>query len=451
LQGFYVTLSYIWGGPQPSSTTKNIDTYITQGLEISKFPKTIGEAIVATNGFGIRYLWIDALCILQDSVEDKNQQIGMMRGIYRNSYVTIIAACGENVTEGFLHRDRPRKVPDSRIPFRCPDGKIGTVWIAAESDTDSGDASRTYYDEMEPVNYRGWCLQERLLSPRCFIYASHTLQYYCQTETVNIGQALCEPSTGMRLPGTIFQPSSSIQPSSSDQVKSRRSWLSAIWDYTSRNISVPADKLVALAGIVEQFHLVYNSQYLAGLWQKTLLLDLLWYNDSFELERRPTEYRAPSWSWASINGRVISQNFEQKLEPGVHNIVECKVLGCQVTLASQDMPFGQVSAGTLVLKGHLKEARLESGGKSGNLLVSLDGEAEPVKIGWVHMDAEEDREDIRIIPVMWDRDGAFMEGLVVAAGGAESCWRRVGHFANNHGSKDIRWVEGTPKQIITII
>ena len=150
----------------------------------------IGEVIVVTNGFGIHYLWIDALCILQDSIEDKNQQIGMMWEIYQNSYATIIAASGENVTKGFWHRDWPWTVPDLKIPFRCPDGKVGTVWITAESDTDSGDASQTYYNGMELVNNHRWCLQEWLLSPRCFIYALHTLQYYCQTKMVNIGQAV---------------------------------------------------------------------------------------------------------------------------------------------------------------------------------------------------------------------------------------------------------------------
>lgn len=463
-QGKYITLSYIWGGPQPfMSTTQNILTYATHGLEILKFPKTIREAIVATHGLGIRYLWIDALCILQDSDEDKRRQIGMMAMIYRNSFATIIVACGNDVNEGFLYRDRPRKVPDARIPYRCPDGRVGSVWIAIASDTSSGDATRTYYDEMEPVNYRGWCLQERLLSPRSFIYASHTLQYYCQTETVNIGQALCEPSTAMRLPNTVFWPSPRDQSpsivSTSDQITARRAWLSVIWDYTNRNITVPEDKLVALAGIAEIFHHVYNSEYLAGLWRKTLLLDLLWNTrNSSELQPRLTKYRAPSWSWASIDGLVLSQNFEEKLKPGSYYIVECEILECEVTLGSENMPFGQVLAGTLSLKSHLKEARLEynSGGISGHVFVHLDSETEPVKIGWAHMDAAEQLiDDIWIIPLMWDRDGVFVEGLVMAAAAAaplgDCYFRRVGHFTNLYGSRDIRWIENAPKQTITLV
>jgi hypothetical protein len=101
------------------------------------------------------------------------------------------------------------------------------------------------------------------------------------------------------------------------------------------------DKLVVLAGIVEQFHLVYNSKYLKGLWQKTLLLHLFWYNNSYKLKWQPTEYCTHFWSWASIDGHVISPNFKQELEPGMHNIIKCEVLDCQVTLASQDMPLAR--------------------------------------------------------------------------------------------------------------
>ena len=125
-RGRYIALSYIWGGPQPLTTTQNIAIYVKYGLEILDFPKTIREALLATNRLGIRFLWIDALCILQDSDEDKLMQIRMMAKIYRNSFLTLIAAFGNNVNEGFLYQDRPQKDPDARIPYRCPNGRIGS-------------------------------------------------------------------------------------------------------------------------------------------------------------------------------------------------------------------------------------------------------------------------------------------------------------------------------------
>lgn len=453
-RGRYIALSYIWGGPQPLTTTHNITTYVKYGLEILDFPKTIREAILATSCLGVRFLWIDALCILQDSDEDKLIQIRMMAKIYRNSFLTLIAACGNNVNEGFLYQDRPQKVPDARIPYQCPDGRIGSVWIAAVLDARNDDASHSYYDELEPVNYRGWCLQERLLSPRCLIYASHTLQYYCQTETVNIGQALCEPSTSLRLPNTLLWPSSAKQllpMPPSDQEKARQAWLSVIFDYTNRNITVPGDKLVALAGIVEEFHRVYNTEYLAGLWQKTLLLDLLWTRSSaYEIWQRPTNYRAPSWSWASIDGLVEYRYVELK-KAKANCIIESEILNCQVLLAREDMPFGAISAATLTLNSHIRKAKLESKSESGYVSAQLDSEAEPVKIGWADIDAMEKKDEVWITPLIWDKEGASVEGLILAATSSENYFRRVGHFTNLFGSRDIRWIENAPKQIITLV
>jgi len=446
MQGLYVTLSYIWGGPQPTSSTQNIEMHVTQGLKMKDFPNTIREAVSATHRLGLRYLWIDALCILQDSMKDKIRQIGMMGSIYQNSYVTIIAACGNNVNEGFLHQSRPQKIPDARIPYICPDGKIGSVWIAEAQDHRPNDCSRSYYDDLEPINYRGWCLQERLLSSRCLIYASHTLQYDCQAETVNIGQALCERGTISRLPSITFPASPS------DQMRARRAWISTIWDYSSRNLTVSADKLVAFAGVAECFQRFFSSSYLAGLWENSLLLDLLWFKVSDEpLPRiRPTEYRAPSWSWASIDGRVQFQMLEHITKSSECEIVKCGVLGCKVAPLNKDMPFCQVDTGTLILNGLLKEVKLDSEEKSSNVLIRSGPEGALMNIGQATFDAKERRDNTYCIPLMWDKGGAFVEGLIVSAvsGG---CFRRVGRFTNKYKSTDIKWIEGASKQTLKII
>ncbi|KAF8247982.1 hypothetical protein K440DRAFT_681252 [Wilcoxina mikolae CBS 423.85] len=344
---------------------------------------------------GLRYIWIDALCILQDSTDDKNQQLLQMRRIYRDVYVTIIASCASKDSQGFLE-DRPVRVPVARIPFRCPDGKIGTVCLASTS-TDSPDTGR-HYDELEPVNYRGWCLQEHLLSPRCLIYASHIVQYYCQKETVAIGNGLCGPTTGMRLP-TMMIPFG--QPPSSTVVLDRRGY-----------------KLVALAGVAEKFHRVWKTKYLAGLWQHTLLQDLL----------------CP-------------------MESDDHG--KCEMLECDVTLASEDVPFGMVTAGFLKINAPLKEARFKPhtvGSQSGELFVKehqVDGRvSQPVPIG-AYLDSVEEVSEVWLVPILWDRKNVSMKGLVLATTG-KGCFSQVGYFSSDMNT-DIRWAEKYLKQIITII
>ncbi|MCJ1349700.1 hypothetical protein MMC31_007941 [Peltigera leucophlebia] len=100
---------------------------------------------------------------------------------------------------------------------------------------------------------------------------------------------------------------------------------------------------------------------------------------------------------------------------------------------------------------HVKEAKLESEGKSDYVFVQLDLEVEPVKIGWANMDAVEEIVDLWITPLMWDKDGKFVEGLILAAASGENNFRRVGHFTNLPGPRDIGWIEDAPKQTITLV
>ncbi|KIJ53172.1 hypothetical protein M422DRAFT_222588 [Sphaerobolus stellatus SS14] len=454
-KGFYATLSYVWGGPQPMTTTKNIDEYVKQGFEVSKFPQTIQDAIVATHSLGQRYLWIDALCIIQDSDEDRSRQLGMMHDIYRNAYITLNAACGSGVKEGFLHRKRPAKIPNTRIPYRCPDGTLGSVWIAAQMDTDIADGSHSYFDEIEPVTYRAWCLQERLLAARSFIYATDTLKFYCQTETVNIGHALCEPSTGMRLPNSVYRPPvGGTAISDKDQVANRQAWLAVIFMYTLREISVPSDKLVALAGVAEQFQHVYNDKYLAGLWQKTLIFDLLWSCGPQGFKPRP-KYRAPTWSWASIDGLVSAKYHEGELSPAGLYVKKVDILECKVKLANEKLLFGEVTGGVLKLMGFMKDVSLQLPVKPTNkVFTSWDGSNKAVEIGQVTRDTNDDMgNDFHIIPILWDSRGGLMEGLVVTWSVNEKQYKRRGLFTGSkEAAKDIlRWMETAKKQTITLI
>jgi hypothetical protein len=90
--GHYACLSYCWGGAQEYMTTQaNIDGYL-KSLNLSSLSKTIQDPIKVTRMLHLRYLWIDALCIIQDSPEDKRREMAYMGMIYKNATVTIAAA-----------------------------------------------------------------------------------------------------------------------------------------------------------------------------------------------------------------------------------------------------------------------------------------------------------------------------------------------------------------------
>lgn len=96
-QGTFAALSYVWGMPQPNCTkSDNIETYL-QGIPIQLIPHTIKDAITSVRKLGLQYLWVDAFCIIQDSRDDKRNEIAQMRHYYEDAYVTLIAASAPTV------------------------------------------------------------------------------------------------------------------------------------------------------------------------------------------------------------------------------------------------------------------------------------------------------------------------------------------------------------------
>jgi hypothetical protein len=129
--GTYAALSYCWGGPQTVTSTMATIQDRTQGVTMQSFPQTIQDAIYVTQNLGLRHIWIDALCILQDSPEDKAHELGQMARIYANSYVTIAATSARSVSEVFLQTREPR-AQDPKwfpLPFTCPNGQMGTISV----------------------------------------------------------------------------------------------------------------------------------------------------------------------------------------------------------------------------------------------------------------------------------------------------------------------------------
>ena len=102
LTGQYAALSYCWGGLQKGIlTSSNIDAWY-QNINEAYLSNTVRDAIKVTRGTGLQYLWVDALCIVQDSESDKHRDIASMAYIYQNSTLTIVAASASNSKEGFL-------------------------------------------------------------------------------------------------------------------------------------------------------------------------------------------------------------------------------------------------------------------------------------------------------------------------------------------------------------
>ena len=226
----------------------------------SSLPLTIQDAITVTRQIGIRYLWVDALCIIQDSAEDKAIEISRMAKIYRQSYVTISAANARSSHEGFLApKPTPRglELPADEFRFRLPgpspDGVLGGVTV--EYDLWERNISP------EPLDHRAWALQERILSPRILKYGTSTLSWCCKQDVLGWTSWLRshqKASHKIRIKG--------------DEELFKTTWKSIVVLYSNCQLSFAEDKLLAIAGLAAE--VISKSKpgfspgiYLAGIWE----------------------------------------------------------------------------------------------------------------------------------------------------------------------------------------
>ena len=152
----YAALSYAWGTrPHDCSLlTFSLDAW-TGGFELAVMPQTFQDAIQVTRAASIPYLWIDALCVVQDDAEDKRREISTMLNTYGQSTVTIVAGSATSAYEGFLHRRSHllplSKISRAKVPVRVSHGNFGSVLIQSEYPT------TTIRTSSRSINVRGQC------------------------------------------------------------------------------------------------------------------------------------------------------------------------------------------------------------------------------------------------------------------------------------------------------
>jgi hypothetical protein len=263
-RGAYATLSYCWGPtPFPTLSTSS-HAQFRDSLDMDQLPPTIRDAIITTRNLGLRYIWIDALCIIQDSEEDKLREIMRMKDIYAESAVTIVAATANRVSEGFL---QPCHNPElaHTIPFRIDAKVFGTMTI--------NDLDFECYDErFEPLSKRAWTLQEQFLAQRRVTFATPTMTWSCQAGTKNFADSLYFPhnlDNGFNGNDSKYTLNLESLLVSQEDTKSHKDkmlscWLRLVSAYTLRHASLESEKLNVIAGIAS--HPSFSSKIGPGTW-----------------------------------------------------------------------------------------------------------------------------------------------------------------------------------------
>ena len=335
--GRYVTLTHRWTKLTESSATTfaNYESR-KQLVDMTTLSLTFQDAFEIVHKLGVQYIWIDALCIIQDSSEDWEREASNMRSIYEFAWLNI-AVAGSETEDGriFMERyprlSRPCKLPDSLLSGYIAEFD-GPVYAYLSSQC----YAKAVFDGF--LTRRGWILQERILSPRTVYFGREEIFWECSSitasETIPWGwedhetsivkfngydlalnaSGLLENDTsphqkikelGWRTPGTFdeSQTNKSLSPL-------YRYWYRLVEAYTCKDLTRAADRLPAINGLAQALHKSgipykpFSVCYQSGVWLSEPT-SLLWFLDSSPEVDGSVNTAAPSYSWGSWSDAAV--------------------------------------------------------------------------------------------------------------------------------------------------
>ncbi|KAI6342350.1 hypothetical protein MCOR07_009990 [Pyricularia oryzae] len=373
--GPYAALSYIWGGQQSIRLSSDTIASFRQGISGTLLPKTFREAIQVCQHFSIRYLWIDALCILQDSHEDWLSEAAKMDKVYAHSHLTIAAAASHNPADGLFRNRDPVFVSPADNPIAVDITGVYEYWSDDEVFRDQGSSHdqqklAMFYavpkdDGILPssLTQRGWCLQERLLSPRLLGFGQNQIYWECtQTSAVETGcPARTWPKTATSdLKARFRNPGEESFLEMEDEGKRDPYllWGEIVEMYCKTRLTKQTDRLVALSGLVKAYSTYINDTYVGGMWKKSLESELMWFKEHGIGEAASsTDYICPSFLWASAS-LPCNLGIEPRVKPRYPLLFD--VVDLQLVYATKDATGG-VTGGHMDVRGTVVEVRLSAG------------------------------------------------------------------------------------------
>ncbi|KAH9874884.1 hypothetical protein J1614_004371 [Plenodomus biglobosus] len=342
----YMTLSYRWSlDPGLRLLSSTMHDFLV-GSPIKNLPQTFQDLIIVARCFGIHYIWIDALCIIQDSIEDWELEALTMRLVYTNSYCNVAASASVDEHGGLF---RSRNVETLRhIMVELPALGSGpqTYYLV----------DRDYCDKHifdSHLHQRGWVFQERHLAPRVLHFGKSQVLWECFEDLRCEGfpngvpnywsQRTLDSLWSLKNRNDTSPKQSTEKGTFPDSVYFL--WNRLVKSYSDCIFTKSSDKLLAFSGIAKIFQEVTGDDYLAGLWRSRLLDGLDWrVYDPWELTS--SQYRAPSWSWASIDGPLRYDTICGRSVP----LIEVTKIDIQPYKSD---PTGSIISASLSLKGHL--------------------------------------------------------------------------------------------------
>ena len=308
----YLTLSYVWGRAPFLQLTRSNRVVLQSryGLLTQNLPQLFQDAIGVTQLLGERYLWIDALCIVQDDDSNKEEQILQMDKIFLSAALTIVSADGQSVQaglSGFLD--------GSRVSTQVVEHISGLRFVQM---------SPPLKILMEGFKWhtRGWTYQEAMLSKRVLVFTPCQLYYICNLSSFSEDEYSIQTEHQTKHQTThlinstreierhpLYSKSERHTFAEMGEFRITQHWFfynRLVEDFSTRDITCESDILKALTGILRAMTDPHVEKYICGLPSTVLEWALLW-QPRGPLRRRSCSSNGhpfPSWSWIGWVGPV---------------------------------------------------------------------------------------------------------------------------------------------------
>ena len=301
-----------------TTLTKSNMTSFGSRIPNDALTKTIREAIQVVRCLDIDYLWIDTFCIIQDDGQDWAKESVQMARIYGSAVLNIAATSAKDGQDGLFFQ----RQPSWRCQFKLPDSAEGRLYNCY--------ASESVIPTNAPLFDRAWVAQEMYMSVRKLHFCRDQVLWSCQ-----------EMSASEIFPRGTSE-DSQLRDWRIEEDDFDNFWNDLIERYSIAKLTRDSDRIVALSGLAEALHAKTRDDYLVGMWRSNIYSGLLWAVRERDLRKpRPRQYRAPTWSWLSIDSPV--ESFKSKLRSWYCTVA---VLDTQITYSTTSQ-FGDVKSAVL--------------------------------------------------------------------------------------------------------
>ncbi|TVY68029.1 hypothetical protein Focb16_v002343 [Fusarium oxysporum f. sp. cubense] len=533
----YAALSHCWGTTVKSELRKNNEETM-KTIIIETLDPNFRDAVDTTYKMGIRYLWIDSLCIMQRTKEWEEES-GDMGLVYARAKVVISATASKNSQGGCYKRK-------DLFPYDCVLCSNWNSSLVVRSSTEYPDLVQLFHDKVDYsfLATRGWTFQERFLASRIVHFCPGLMMFECNTLTTSEshGEEEYPLNTQFSQNGTLNAPTvphpgpepprqlckrtivrragsstrpvtrpakntvkkswsanpkyrvwadkkrrydaqvSSIRANAArlsirgafsflwsfrgqdmkEQAEFHLRWYEMVTSYSVRNLTNDGDKIMAIAGLAYFIQQSTGFKYAAGLWDETLPFNLLWVVDS-GAKRRPSGRSVPTWSWASVDGKISHRLKKASPTPEPSSVVSITVEDSSVSESWEYIES--------LISNHKIQATHTVNGMAHNATLNLSCKLltfDPKTMDYLYDTLEHHQQDeIRCLPVLElinERVGLRtrtpqIHGILARAPAGNSSqgedtwvqYTRVGYFCTKKTNIDFKEMDREGQRLIELI